>query len=204
MPWWLILIIAIAMVLAYAAWDHRKESRHLAEIFAPLAEKHRGVVTAGRLLALPQLRFTLDQRPFLATAMANSGAIGKVRGPFTFVEVALATDSGQEILIARSSPLGRAAKPLAVAVAPGSRWCSGDPAFDEAFSIKGGDAAFLAHFLGREPRQRLLDSRLPGLELRVQGSRISAHCEGIAETPARVEELTALCRLAASNSPTER
>ncbi len=79
MPWWLILIIAISVVLAYAAWDHRKESRHLAEIFAPLAEKHRGVVTAGRLLALPQLRFTLDQRPFLATAMANSGAIGDPR-----------------------------------------------------------------------------------------------------------------------------
>jgi len=136
--------------------------------------------------------------------MANSGAIGKVRGPFSFVEVTLATDSGQEILIARSSPLGRAAKSLAVAVAPGSRWCSGDPAFDEAFSIKGGDASFLAHILGREPRERLLDSRLPGLELRVQGSRISAYCEGIAETPAQVEEMTALCRLAASNSPTER
>ena len=62
MPWWLILLIAIAAVLAYAAWDYRKESRQLAEIFAPLAERHRGVVTAGRLLALPQLRFTLSGR----------------------------------------------------------------------------------------------------------------------------------------------
>jgi hypothetical protein len=136
--------------------------------------------------------------------MANSGAIGKVRGAFTFVEVTLASDSGQEILIARSSLLERTAKPLAVSVARGSRWCSGDLAFDKAFSIKGGDASFLAHILGLEPRQRLLDSRLPGLELRVQGSKISAHCEGIAETPAQVEELTALCRLVACNAPTER
>jgi hypothetical protein len=32
--------------------------------------------------------------------------------------------------------------------------------------------------------------------------RVSAHCEGIAETPAQVEELTALCRLVASHAPT--
>jgi hypothetical protein len=201
MSWLLILILGTILVLAYAAWGYRNDSRRLVGAFQPLAEKYQGTVTGSRLLALPQLRFTLDGRPVLATAMASSGTIGKHRGSFTFVEVTLPANSGQEILIERSSPLERAARPLTAAVVPGGRWRSDDPAFNEAFAIKGGDASFLAHLLDGALRQKLMDARLAGLELRVQGPRISAHCDGIAETAAQIEELTALAGLLAQRCP---
>jgi hypothetical protein len=201
MSWLLILILGTILVLAYAAWEYRRDSRRLTQAFSPLAEKYQGTVTGSRLMALPQLRFTLDGRPFLATAKASSGTIGKHRRSFTFVEVTLPANSGQEILIERSSPLERAARPVTAAVVPGGHWRNDDPAFDKAFAIRGGDASFLAHLFDGALRQKLMDARQAGLKLRVQGSRVSAHCDGIAETAAQIEELTALAGLLAQRCP---
>ena len=46
-----------------------------------------------------------------------------------------------------------------------------------------------------------MDARLAGLELRVQGPRVSAHCDGIAETAAQIEKLIALAGLLAQRCP---
>ena len=51
MVWWLVIAAVIAAALAYGYWDHTKQSRHLARLFAVLAAKHQGQVTAASLLA---------------------------------------------------------------------------------------------------------------------------------------------------------
>jgi hypothetical protein len=57
MIWWLVIVAVVAAALTYGYWDHTKQSRHLAKLFAVLAAKHRGRVKPANLLALPQLRF---------------------------------------------------------------------------------------------------------------------------------------------------
>ena len=199
MAWWQFLTLGLVLVLFYAYWGYRRDCRRLCAALAPLAQRHQGAVTAGRLFTLPQLRFSLEGRPLLATAMASSGAIGKARGPFTFVEITLEQDSGQEILIEGRSPLHRAGERLAESFGPEGPWYSGDADFDQAFAVKGGDGAFLTALLDGPLREGLLNARLPDLEMRLQGRRASVHCDGIVDHPAVFEEMIVLCRRLAQN-----
>ena len=97
MLWWIIIIAVIAAALAYGFWDHLRQSRRLAALFAPLAAEFGGSQVKPSLLAYPQLRFEVGCGRVHLGAMANSGAIGPVRGPFTFVELILAGDTGQDL-----------------------------------------------------------------------------------------------------------
>jgi hypothetical protein len=198
MVWWLVIAAVIAAALAYGYWDHTKQSRHLARLFAVLAAKHQGQVTAASLLALPQLRFETDGRKVLVAALATSGAEAPDSGPFTLVDLELSFDSGQKVRIER----GRAgATALVEAVAPGRHPVTGHETFDQAFRIVGGDQAFVSRLLEPRVRWKLLDSRLPQLKLRVNGRKISVHMDGIARSGAELEELIDLAVLLADYCP---
>jgi hypothetical protein len=198
MVWWLVIAAVIAAALAYGYWDHTKQSRRLARLFAILAAKRRGRVKAASFLALPQLRFEIDGRKVLVAAMATSGAETPDSGPFTLVDLELTFDSGQKVRIER----GRGgANALVEAVVPGRYPVTGHGTFDQAFRIVGGDPAFISRLLDPRVRWKLLDSRLPQLKLRVNGRQISVHMDGIASSTAELEELIDIAVLLADHCP---
>ncbi len=104
MSWWLVIAAFIAAALAYGYWDHTRQSRRLAKFFADLAAKHRGEVKRATLVALPQLRFEMDGRCVLVTAMATSGALGRDSGPFMVVDLELPFDTGQRTVSSAATP----------------------------------------------------------------------------------------------------
>jgi hypothetical protein len=196
MIWWLVIAAVVAAALTYGYWDHTKQSRHLAKLFAVLAAKHRGRVKAASLLALPQLRFEIDGRKVLVAAMATSGAEAPDRGPFTLVDLELPFDSGQTL---RVKPGKAGAKALVEAIAPGRYPVTGHEAFDQAFRITGGDQAFVSRLLGPRVRWKLMDSRLPNLKLRLDGRTIGIHMDGIAASMAELEEMIDIAVLLADH-----
>ena len=103
--------------------------------------------TGGSFLALPRLRFEMNDRRYLVSAMASSGAIGRVRGPFTFVEVDLPFDTGQRLLLERGMSVERAVDRLVDTVTPGTQATTGDKEFDSAYGIKGGDQSLISALL---------------------------------------------------------
>jgi hypothetical protein len=193
MLWWMIIIAVIAAALAYGFWDHLRQSRRLAGLFAPLAVELGGSLVKPSLLAFPQLRFEVDCGRAHLGAMANSGAIGPVRGPFTFVELTLAGDTGQDLVAERGKSVQRLAGHLVGRVVPRgrarARIKTGHAEFDEAFWLDGSDHQFASGLFDRELRQKLLGTRLSGLEIRLREDRISAHCDGIVETRRDLEAL---------------
>jgi len=50
MLWWMIIIAVIAAALAYGFWDHLRQSRRLAGLFAPLAVEFGGELVKPSLL----------------------------------------------------------------------------------------------------------------------------------------------------------
>jgi hypothetical protein len=208
MLWWMIIIAVIAAALAYGFWDHLRQSRRLAGLFAPLAVEFGGSLVKPSLLAFPQLRFEVDSGRAHLGAMANSGAIGPVRGPFTFVELTLAGDTGQDLVAERGKSVQRLAGHLVGRVVPRgrarARIKTGHAEFDEAFWLDGSDHQFASGLFDRGLRQKLLGTRLPGLEIRLRGDRISAHCDGIVERRRDLEALIDIAVDLARRCPIER
>lgn len=205
MFWWLAITGFIAVALAYAYWGHRASSRHLSGLLAPLATRHGGDLRPADLLHMPQLRFEKEGRRFLVMAMPNSGAsqVGASdHGPFTFVDLDLPHDIGHKIRIQLGDPnLTSNGVRIIDPFTTISRPATGDPAFDEAFRIAGGDQAFAARLLDQGLRERLLAAKLPRLELRLEGSQISVHMDGIAKTEAQLVELIEIAELLADRCP---
>jgi hypothetical protein len=206
MSWWIAITAFIAAALAYGYWNHTKESRHLAKLLARLAEKYQGKAKKANLLALPQLRFDMNGRRFLVTAMATSGHVvagsSGYSGPFTFVDLSLPFDPGQKVRVERSdSNLTSSASRLIAAVMPCKRPATGHMEFDEAFRIEWSDQEFATRLLDVRVRQKLLDSRLPHLDARVDGETISVHIDGIAKSDADFEELIDIAVLLADHCP---
>lgn len=204
MSWWIAITAFIAAALTYGYWNHTKESRHLAKLFARLAEKHQGKVKKANLLALPQLHFDMNGRRLLVTAMATSGHVlagsSGYSGPFTFVDLSLPFDPGQKVRVERSdSNLTSTANRLIAAVMPCKRLATGHMEFDEVFRIEWSDQEFASRLLDVRVRQRLLDSRLPHLDARVDGETISVHIDGIAKSDADLEELIDIAVLLADH-----
>jgi hypothetical protein len=190
MSWWLVIAAFIAAALAYGYWDHTRQSRRLAKLFADLVAKHGGEVKRATLVALPQLRFETAGRRVLVTAMATSGALGRGSGPFMVVDLELPFDTGQKIRIERSdADLASGANRLIDAVTPGSRPTTGDKAFDEAFRLEWSDPAFASRLLDPQLRRTLLSARLPRIDIRLEGPTISAHSDGFATSTAEIEAL---------------
>ena len=210
MDWWLIILALIAAALAYAYWEHTGQSRNLTKIFTLLAEKHQGEVKRASPLVLPQLRFETNGRRFLVTAMATSGQVvagtSGYSGPFTFVDLQLPFDTGRKAQIVRASSAG---KQLLGLVVPGAQVSTGDAAFDAAFRISGRDKTFAPHLLNETVRQKLLNSHLPRLDIRMAGQKIVVHMDGIAQSLEEIEELIEISvlladRASAGAGPTER
>jgi len=122
MTWWLVIAAVVVAALAYGYWDHTKQSRHLAKLFAALAAKYRGQVKRASLLALPQLRFERDGRAVLVGALATSGQVSAgssgYSGPFSFVDLELPFDSGQKLRAERATGIEHHAGRLIDAVVP--------------------------------------------------------------------------------------
>jgi hypothetical protein len=144
------------------------------------------------VLVLPQFRFEQDGGRYLVTAMANTGAHDGAHGPFTFVDVELPSDSGQEIRVERRV-VGHPADPSA----PGTVPIGELHAFEDAFRIRAGDAAATVRFLEAPVREKLMASRLPRLEARVEGQKVSVHMDGIAASREELEELIDIASLLA-------
>jgi hypothetical protein len=192
MDWWLAIMVLAAAAVAYAYREHTRHWRRLAALFASLAHKYEGEVRPGSLLVLPQLRFEHDGGRYLVTAMANSGAHDGARGPFTFVDVELPSDSGQEIRVERRA-VGRPADPSVAGTVP----IEGLHAFEDAFRIRASDAPATVRFLEAPVREKLMASRLPRLEARVEGQKVSVHMDGVATSREELEELIDIASLLA-------
>jgi hypothetical protein len=190
MSWWLVIAALIAAALVYGYWDHSRQSRRLAKLFADLAAKHGGEVTRASFVALPQFRFEMAGRRVLVTAMATGGTPGRGSGPFMVVKLELPFDTEQKIRIERSdADLTGGANRLIDAVTPGSRPTTGDEAFDEAFRLEWSDPAFASRLLDPHVRRALLNARLARIDVRLEGPTISAHSDGFATSTAEIEAL---------------
>jgi len=193
MTWGLVIAAVIVAALGYGYWDHTKQSRHLANLFAALAANYRGQVKRASFLALPQLRFERDGRRVLVGALATSGQVAAgssgYTGPFTFVDLELPFDSGQKIRAEPATGLEHHAGRLVEAVLPGRTPKTGHEAFDDAFRIAGGDTAFANQLFGPELREKMLASRLPRLPVRVVGAKVGVHIDGIASKQGDLEEM---------------
>jgi len=205
MIWGLIIAAVIVAALGYGYWDHSKQSRHLAGLFAALGDEYRGQVKRASFLALPQLRFERDGRRVLVGALATSGQVAAgssgYSGPFTFVDLELPFDSGQRIRAEPATGLDRHAGRLVEAVAPGHSPKTGHTAFDAAFRIAGGDSAFVSQLFGPKLRERLLASRLPRLQVRILGSKVGVHIDGVVGTQNDLEEMIGIAVSLAENCP---
>ena len=205
MHWWLVITAVIAAALAYGYWDHRRESRRLARLLAVLAATYRGDLKKASHLVLPQLRFELNGRRFLVTAMATSGQVvagsSGYSGPFTFVDLDLAFDCGQKIRVERSARSRRVAERLIDAVSPGQRPMTGHEDFDAAFRIPESDQVFASRLLDQRVRRRLLNASQPRLDVRVDGRRISVHMDGYPKSKVDLEELIDIAVLLADRCP---
>jgi hypothetical protein len=203
MIWGLVIAAVIVAALAFGYWDHGKQSRHLAKLFAAIAAKYRGQVKRASLLALPQLRFERDGRRVLAGALATAGQVSAgssgYSGPFTFVDLELPFDSGQKLRAERATDIDHHAGRLVDAVVPGLYPKTGHEAFDDAFRIAGDDPAFAILLFGPEVRERLLASRLPRLQVRVAGGKIGVHIDGIAGSQDDLEEMIEIAVSLAEN-----
>ena len=206
MFWSLVIAAVLVGALAFGYRDHTHQSRHLAKLFAPLAARHEGQVKRANLLALPQLRFEIDKRRFFLTALATSGQVAAgtsgYSGPFTFVDLKLPSGTGRKIRLERGDAnLLDGVSRLVGAASPGERPATGDPAFDRAFRMEWQDQAFATHLLGGELRERLLNSKLPRLDVRLDDETISVHFDGYAQTQAELEELIEIAMLIADRCP---
>ena len=201
MDWWLIIGGVVAAALAFAYWDHTRQSRRLAGIFTVLAARHGGRVKRGSLLVLPQLRFESDGRRFLVTAMASAGATAKDSAPFTFVDVELPFDTGAKLRVERNPDI---AERLIDAVTPGPQPATGHETFDQAFRIKTKDQAFAARLLDARLRYELLGSALPRLACRVDGRKVAVDMDGYATAQAEFEELIKIAALLAERCAPRR
>ncbi len=179
--WWLAITLFVAAALAYAYRLHKADSRRLAQLFTVLAAQYRGTMKKGSLFALPQLRFDSDRGHFLVAAMASSGSDSGDSGPFTLVDLTLPRDTGEEFrFIRRTASLIGVDRP------------TGHADFDAEFRVTKGEAALLHRLLNALIRAKLSKSRLPGLEVRLAGQKISVHMDGIARSKADLEELIAI------------
>ena len=201
MDWWLIIGGVVAAALAFAYWEHTRQSRRLAGFFTVLAARHGGEVKRGNLLVLPQLRFERNGRRFLVTAMASAGATAKDSAPFTLVDVELPFDTGAKLRVERNPDI---AERLIDAVTPGAQPATGHETFDEAFRIKGNDQSVVARLLDARVRYELLGSALPRLALRVDGRKIAVDMDGYATSQVEVEELIEIAALLAERCAPRR
>ena len=193
--------------MAYAFWEHRTQSRHLVDLFTPLAATHGGHVKAASFLALPQLRFERDGRRYLAGAMATAGTrvSGSASrpgfsGPFTFIHVDIPLDTGQNMNILRTDRLDRGLMRLTNAVLNGPTITTGDSAFDNTFRIKSTDQGFVHRVLDQALRQKLLRSPQQRLEVTLIGTKIGVRIDDYVKTAKDLDEMIQIATLLAKNS----
>ena len=70
-------------------------------------------------------------------------------------------------------------------------------AFEDAFRIRGSDAPATVRLLEAPVREKLMASRLPRLEARVEGQKVSVHMDGIAVSREELDELIDIASLLA-------
>ena len=201
MFWWLIIAAVVIAALAYGYWEHTKQSRHLAKLFPRLAARHGGAVKRGNLLVMPQYRFETEGRRLLVTSMATSGYVAAgssgYSGPFTLVDLELPGRGGENIRVLRNREI---VDRLIGAVAPGSFFTTGHAEFDAAFRIKDGDRSTANRVFDARLRDKLLQSKLPGLDARMAGAKISVHMDGYATSESELEEMIEIAILLADRS----
>jgi hypothetical protein len=207
--WWIIIPAVAVAALAYAFWDHRNQSNRLVTLFTPIAEAYGGSVKPATVLALPQLRFEHEGRNYFIGAMANAGnrVSGSASRPgftgaFSFANVEIEHDTGQDMNILRTDRLDRAAIRVIGSVSNSTLTTSGDTAFDKAFRIKSNDRAFAKHILTQELRQMLLNSPQQRLEVALKGPKISVHIDDYVKSAAQLDEMIGIVTLLAENCKT--
>jgi hypothetical protein len=190
--WWIAIAALLAAALTWAWRAHTRDARELAALFGPLADEQGGELRAGSLLALPQLRFEGEGRRWLVSALASSGAHEGASGPFTFVDVERVEAAGPSVRVERRRP-----PDAGVDAGPAAEGAPRTPLedFERSFRIRAPDPAAALGRLGPALRERLLASRLPGLEVRLEGGRASVHMDGIAASRAEIDELIEIARL---------
>ncbi|MDH3739174.1 MAG: hypothetical protein OER92_08260 [Alphaproteobacteria bacterium] len=206
MIWWIVIPAVIAAALAFAYWEHRKQSRRLVNLFAPLATAHGGTIKPATVLALPQLRFEREGIQYFIGAMANGGprVSGSAtrpgfNGPFTFANLDTGLDTGQTLNIQRTDRLDRGASRLINSVSGGYTPISGDDAFDGAFRITSDDQAFVHRILNPNLRQKLLDSHQSRLEIAIAGAKIRVHIDDYVKSAGDLDEMIEIASLVADN-----
>ena len=151
---------------------------------------------------LPQLHFEIDGRRFRVGALPTSGAEASDSGPFCFVDVALGVDTGQQLRLARRDVEATADAARRLGRAPPSgRPATGDHAFDTAFRMKWNNDDFAARLLDARLRRKLLATRLPRLDIRLDGARLSVHTDGYVETLIDLDELIDIAATLAARCP---
>lgn len=178
MEWWLIIGAVVIMALVFAYREHNRERRRLGKLFKLLAAKHRDQAKAGSFLYLPELFFEKDHGSYRLGAMATSGSPGD--GPFTYLKLRMAEDCALKATLKRKDAKADAAVAL-----------------EEAYGIKGAGWEELTHLLKPRLARKLLESRLKGLELRLNRADIALHLEGFVQDKEALDEMIELAGLLA-------
>lgn len=196
MFWWIVILLVVCAAVIYAYHEHHRDSRRLAVLFASLAEKYGGEVKSGSWLYFPRLRFHLDGRLCVLTAMATDGTEGG--SPFTSITVDLADDTGEKIRIRPASALS---KNIDLSVLVGRHLSTGDRDFDQAFRIEGGTQVVGSGLLNADVRRQLLKSRALQVEARLADGKVKVTMDGIAQSPDDIDALVDTARLPADRYP---
>ena len=206
MPWLFAIAVVVVAALLYAYIEHRTQSRRLANLFAPIALTYDGTVTNATTLALPQLRFERAGRRYLIGAMASAGPLVSgtasrpgFTGAFTFADLELQFDTGQDLRIQRADALDRGARKLMSAVGGSQQLTSGDDAFDGVFQIRSGSELFVRRVLDSRLRQKLLASPHRRLEVTLKDAKISVHVDDYVKSAADLDDMIEIAALLADN-----
>lgn len=177
-----------SLVMFVAFYLYRQDSSGLTAIMQPLAARYGGTLRPASPMTFPSLHFETEDRHYRVHAMPTAGP-NALPGPFTFVQLTLPFDSTLQAEVKRTPARIRGA---VAALAPDRQAITGDPAFDQAFRLKGRDQAVMVDLLDDDLRASVLAAQLAGLNLRLAGDEITVFIDGLAKTTAEIEEMIAL------------
>lgn len=198
MEWWMIVSAVIAVVVVNSYKNHTRDRRKLAELLTKLAERHGGEAKQVSFFTLPELRFEGEHGHYLVTAMPNAGAQAYSQGPFALVDLELGFDTGQSLSANRSDQSVEQHAAMLVDTAIGrAQLTTAETDFVNTFRTLAGDFVFARRLLDEHTREVLLASKLPQLDIRVEGKKITVFSDGYPGSEAVLQEMVDIATLLA-------
>lgn len=177
---WMGLIVLLALPIGY--WFHSRDKRQLLPLLQQQATKRQGRVTAGSLLALPQLYLNVDGTEL----RVSSGSGSEDNGTFTCVRFPIAQAQLSELHVQeRRNGLQAALDRVTL----GSTYSLGDPRFEQRFQVRTGNPRQARVLLEQSGVMQYMLELPAGAELRVSRERAMLSIDGLPQNEAQLDQL---------------